>query len=264
MRKPITNQMQRTALIEAMRTAGTKLGTFKTTAYVSYALWDGVTSAWYAIDKATIPAALRHEFPVFFFGNFDFPVFRSGFEILPESLKGIYPFTDSGLAGPTLGVWRFMGVHVFGNIPENVLLNYIIPDITVTPLIEPKLGDMIFIYGIADAVNIYRAFVILTSERNYNSLVKESSYKPITTRNIVYYSDNVDQFNNTIHLTTYDQTGNYKDTSYNPLTDKPAYTTGILNVLTLNLQLQINRYLGLYTRIKFATPLITFEYNFRY
>lgn len=253
-------QQVNTALQKAMYHAKTQLYSIKTTASVRFAqLNPGPT--WDEIQKAAVPANIRFDFPVFFFGGFDKPTYEVGFKQFPVNIDGLYPFFGYG-TGSTIP-WTLREIFYYGQQLESNAAEIALPDVTA-PAKFFKLGDLIFEFLAYSAPNNYKAFVIISCDKmSYSSLLNESDFNSFTTRNILYFSDNIRNYNTPIDIVKFTPQGLYKVDQYNPLASKPIDTVQ-QDFIKMELSLNMSRYIGLYTKILFNTNKITFEYNFNF
>jgi hypothetical protein len=92
---------------------------------------------------------------------------------------------------------------------------------------------------------------------------RESSFLPITTRKILYFTDNIANWNEPILIVKTDQLGKFEAVPFYPLKDKNI-TDVQPDFIEMQIREKISRYVGLYTRILFDTDTMLFEYVFIY
>jgi hypothetical protein len=253
-----------TAMREAMSKAKTQLFSVKCTALVRFTSYKA--GIWSEELKAGLPAVMQNfDFPLFFMGAFDAPSYEVGLKLYQMNLKNsIYPFLPyQVLVDPK---WIFNGAYFhgtgqgfFAGSPPAYVAAY--PSTAFQFL---KLGDLVLQYDSSDVSGYYQAFVIITCDKmSYQSFLQESSFKHVTTRNILYFSDNLQNYNEPINIMKFSPVGLYKIDQYNALASKPIDTVQ-QDFIKMDLQLPLDRYMGLYTRMKFNTNLLALEFNFNY
>jgi hypothetical protein len=242
---------------------------FKISVTVEYAEYDGINS-WYSIDKSLVLPAARQPLPVFIFGNYEFPAYNIGAKIFSQyGYNSLYPFFPSGLDPAPINGWFFDGVNIYGYDQQPYwqfpTRNAVLPDNLTKPCVKPSIGDIIFRWFSGTGGKFYKAFVIVhTDNSGYNAIREEISRTPIKTHSIVYLTDNPLQFNNPIHLVTYDKWSKYKDNQYYPNIDKPPLTTANNTVIVLKIKQQFDHYSGFYYQHEYNTNILNFIFKFSY
>jgi len=240
-----------TAYRDAMRIGGTRIMSIKTSVRVLYTEYSTGT----IIDKSILPVdiAPKANFPVYLFLNYD----RHGRSIGNK----VYPFPIFDLQSPVNGDW-------------GVLDSFTWPEFNTTPLplgfivdsSNFKFGDLIIRYYANSplAGASYVAWVFISSDSiGYTSLLAESDYKPITTRQVLYLSDNINQFMHPLNIVKCNSIGQFTINQFFPLANKTIDT--IQNdFIDMKLAIKLDRYTGIYTLLLFATNTMIFEYKFLY
>ncbi|MFA7302013.1 MAG: hypothetical protein WC069_06905 [Candidatus Shapirobacteria bacterium] len=244
-----------TAYKAAMRTVGGKLATFKTEVRVLYFDYTTGTNR----DKANMLALetdLCTPLPVFLWCDYDKPGRNIGYKIYPVS-----PWQGSTtVPNPE---WKILDSFIFGEYSPQVDQLALA---TFVNLQLPKYGDLVQrYYAFSDlAGNAVVAWVIISAvTASYSSLLQESNYEPITTRSVLYITDNPSQYFEPLNIVKTNQIGVFKYDQFYPLQNKTPDTKQN-DFIEMNLRLKLDRYNGIYTQIQFGTNIMIFEYKFLY
>jgi hypothetical protein len=230
------------AFRRTMNTAPDKLGTFKITAKVIYHTGGTV------ITKSALPAPLQGQaFPVYMFLDYDYISRFIG--------RTIFTFPSYNASGTNpQGVWLFSGLAIVGG---TTLLGFAGSGEAI------KAGDHVYTFVGFSGGTFSAEIIISCVPQSLDSMSRESSFLPITTRKILYFTDNIANWNEPILIVKTDQLGKFDASPFYPLKDKNI-TDVQPDFIEMQIREKISRYVGLYTRLLFDTNTMLFEYVFIY
>lgn len=185
------------------------------------------------IAKAAAPAALQVNYPVYLFGNYD----RKGAYFMAQrnlpALPGAF-FLHSFTYG--LGMPFFFGFNALSTIQR-----------------ELKPGDIVNVYTdnlLAPSFFVY--IVVSCDVKSAASLVENTSISPLQIKEVFYYSDNVDQWEEPIQRLLLDPVSDFQANYVEPFIYRAPETVqnGFVKLVW---SITINHYRGLNTYLQYAT-----------
>lgn len=110
----------------------------------------------------------------------------------------------------------------------------------------------------------WSAYVIISGEmQSYSAILEETKRTTFQTRDILYFTDNILNYNQPIQVVQVDAVGNYKAEQFMPFSFRDIDVKQP-DFISLKLNLRLNRFVGILSLIDFATQKITFEFKTRY
>lgn len=190
------------------------------------------------IDKTAVPAILQQKFPVYLFGAFDKNGgYRIANQIAPAQIGG---FLYARTINSQYDFTQFSGL--------NNVRDYF------------QQGDFVLLY--ADDLNspTYFVWILISCDfQSYGAVLENTYAKTLDVKEVLYSSDNLDNFNETMYYVVNNSIGIYKQYTIQPLGGKTP-TQGLNDFLKLPYNFQFNQYSSLLTYISFATDLINLQF----
>jgi hypothetical protein len=251
MNSDVRNKMQ-TAYTQAMNKSGSKVQSFKTSIRLFFETNGGSVE----IDKTTLPVLAQQSFPVFLWACFD--------ESRKQGLKllNCTPYNDrDAFSISILDKWFYLDAFFWPRYNNP----YLPPNSNAFSLVcQP--GDYVSKFAFNDSISgttFYGYIIISCDSVAYQSLLSETNFKHIITREILYISDNVMQYQQPLEIVKFDSIGQCKNDQFYPLSHR-AIDDVQNDFINMKLALKIDRYTGIYTNFLFNTNTMIFEYKFLY
>lgn len=237
-----TNVKAGAALSEAMRQAPNNTGEFKTAIQVVYV--DNTTAN--VINRSILPAELKKDLPFMLFLAYDLPAYNI--------MNKIYPYINYNPVLPaSFSDWGYVTTSVYGA----GFTGFNNSDLYC------KRGDLIQQYFSLFGGS-WSAYVIISGEmQSYSAILEETKRTTFITRDILYITDNILNYNQPIQVVQSDPVGNYKAEQFMPFSFRDIDVKQP-DFISLKLNLRLNRFLGILSLINFDTQKITFEFKTRY
>jgi hypothetical protein len=240
------------AYIKALRNTGGKLMSFKTSIRLFFEAVGGSVE----IDRTTLPVLAQKPFPVFLWCNYD-----SSRKIgLNEFNYPYYNGRNSFSVSP-LDTWLYLESFVFPKFNDPNL-----PPNSNAFALTCRPGDYVSKYVFNDLLTAteYYGYVIISSDAiSYSALLDESNFEPVITREVLYISDNSNQYLEPLKLIKTNPFGIYTADNFAPLQNKNPDVIA-QDFINMNLRMKLDRYNGIYTQNLFNTYTMIFEYKFLY
>jgi hypothetical protein len=177
------------------------------------------------------------KFPFFLFSRFDM---QSGYK------------QGNSILAPTNGMKFFQQYN-----PYNGFDYYRAIAFPVTNLFLP--GDFILVFVDNPQTPTYYSFIIIRAvAQGYASLL-ESIENDVDVIEILYHSDNVNQYNEPLYMFNSNKIGLFKTNTIFPLASK-TISTVLTDFIRVPLQFSINHLLGLYSIIDHNTNILDFNF----
>lgn len=202
------------------------------------------------VDKATVPAALQVDYPVYIFGEFD--------------RQGAYLLADKN--NPPLPGTFFLSTMVVGgagSLPQSIIYTGV-ADI----LGQLKPGDIVNIYTDNVQAPTYFIWIVLHCPNkslasimaNMPNLPPDENYGYIRSKSFRFYCSNAEQWNVNIQYIRYNFMGLVKSDNLDPsIYQLPKLP--VLDMVEVKWKSPITQYIGLNTYILFATDSFTLNFN---
>lgn len=194
------------------------------------------------IDKSSVPASLQISYPFYLFNYYDKNAGYKIGQILCPLIYGNYLYTF--IWGMMFDYYSFSGLN---NIKDNL-----------------RLGDIIHLYCDDISAPTYLIWIVQTNQQiSIASIVENSPFTNLTTKQLLYQADNISQYNQTIFVVNCNELGIYKQNSFNPISNREP-SIAQEDFIRIKLNIKLNQYTGLYSYILYDTDLMAFNINLIY
>lgn len=196
------------------------------------------------IDKTTLPANLQKDLPFYIFGKYDFDSgYKAALEEVPPPEDWVYMYSFP-VAREFSFLLNFSGLN---NVKDRL-----------------RASDVVQLY--TDDINNPNFFCFIQvgiSLQSYSGLLLNMNSGKYLVNNFGYATDNFQQYTEPIAIVEQNPFSEPRRDFFQPLKYKPP-SDFLRDDLTMRLKIQFSQYVGMYSRMKFATDLIDFSYNFEY
>lgn len=200
------------------------------------------------VDKATVPAALQVDFPVYVFGEYDRQgAYNLGLKNTPPASTTFY------LCSYVYGINNpfFFGFSGLSDIQGQL---------------EP--GDLVTVY--TDDLNVPSYYIWIVQRcpdkslgsilTNLPALPYDPDYGYIRARYFDYYTDNEEQWKENLKLISYNMLGNVKSDGISPYAFKPAITINN-QFIQVRVKFRLTQYFGIQFYMLYDTDNITLNFQ---
>jgi len=193
------------------------------------------------IDKTTVVNALKTSFPFYLFNEYDLKgSYKIGQYVAPPKANTFYLYTY--IQGSFFNWFEFN--------PANDVKNFIKP------------GDIVHLYADSISTPTVLIFVVLSCPfQSIASIILNTLKNPIKIDRVLYFSNNVLNFNEPIYVVTINEIGIHKSDVYNPLEFKSIDYASNQNFIELKIKPTLNPNFGLYSYIDYLFDKLSFEFK---
>lgn len=191
------------------------------------------------IDKSTVPANLQVSYPFYLFHKFDK---NGGYRIGQETkpVQGASKFYYSFDVDLSFDYWQISG----NNSIRTVI----------------RSGDTCIIFTDDTEAPTYLIWIVISCPFQAYSSIVNNLARGLKVKDFLYIADNLDNYNEALHINIVNPIGIYKDEQYNPLAFKTRETVS-QDFILVKLGFNLNQFIGLFSYMKYDTDSIQFIFN---